>query len=73
MIHQQETSELEKEHRHLVATSGFRQENDLKEIQNEALLKISRLEEDIKRKEADMKYSLSIRKFGKESGTYLLD
>lgn len=60
MIHQQETSELEKEHRHLVATSGFRQENDLKEIQNEALLKISRLEEDIKRKEADMKYSLSI-------------
>jgi len=60
--HQQEISETEKDHRHQMTTLNSKLENDMKNMQNETLLKVSRLEEDMKRREAEMKHSLTIRK-----------
>ena len=43
-----------------MASINSKMENDIKNLQNEALLKMSKLEEDINRRETENKHSLTI-------------
>ena len=68
--HQQDISDVGREHQHQMTTLTSKLENDIKDMQNEALMKVSKLEEDMSRRETEMKHSLAICKFRKECATY---